>query len=221
MEKGKPRDLDNVISLLEETYGTEPWNWHTRQSPFQVLIGTVLSQRTKDSNTDRAARALFSRYPTPRDLARASLGEIEALIRPSNYYRTKAKKIKEISRLILEEHSGKTPESLEELVKLPGVGKKTASCTMLYGHRINCIPCDIHVKVISQRLGWATESEPDRIQDELESRLPRKDWCKINELLVKHGQAACFTRNPKCWLCNITGYCSYPDKRLSPPGRKP
>lgn len=218
MEKGMPRDLEKVISLLEEAYGTEPWNWHTRQSPFQVLIGTVLSQRTKDSNTDKAARALFSRFPTPKDLARARLSEIEKLIRSSNYYRTKARKIKEISRLILEEHSGKTPESLEELVKLPGVGKKTASCTMLYGRRI---PVDVHVMVISQRLGWTTESEPDRIQDELEARLPRKEWCKINELLVKHGQSACFTRNPKCWLCNIMRYCGYPEKRLSPPGRKP
>ncbi len=212
----KIRNLRKVIALMEEAYGTNPWNWHTRQTPFQVLIGTVLSQRTKDANTDKAARALFSRFPTPEKLANASIPEIESLIRPSNYYKTKARTIREISRKILEEYDGKTPDSIDELVCLPGVGKKTASCTLLYGHRISRIPVDVHVMVISQRLGWTDKKDPDDIQGDLESNLPREEWPKINELMVKHGQSVCLTRNPKCWLCNITEFCGYTDKRPGP-----
>ncbi len=208
------RDMEKVIRLLEKAHGVEPWNWHTRQNAFQVLIGTVLSQRTKDANTDKAARALFSRYPTPERLSRASVEDIEPLIRPSNYYRTKARKVREIARIVSEEHMGKTPDSMEELVKLPGVGRKTASCTLLYGHGIGRIPVDVHVQVISQRLGWTKEKDPDRIQEDLEAKLPRKEWCRINELLVKHGQAVCLTRHPRCHICPVERFCSYPGKML-------
>ncbi|MCK4714727.1 MAG: endonuclease III [Candidatus Aenigmarchaeota archaeon] len=207
-------DPSRLITLLEKAHGTEPWNWHTRQDAFQVLIGTVLSQRTKDVNTDRAARALFSRYPTPDKLSKASLEDVEKLIRPANYYRTKARKVREIARIIAEEQGGRTPKSMEDLVRLPGVGRKTASCTLLYGHGIGRIPVDVHVQVISQRLGWTDEKDPDRIQEDLERKLPKKEWCKINELLVKHGQAICLTRSPRCWMCPVVGFCRYPDKSL-------
>lgn len=207
------KNLSRIIQLLEEDYGTEPWNWHTQQSPFQVLISTVLSQRTQDRNTDKAAKALFSRFPDPSSLSKADIQEIETLIRPANYYKTKAVKIKEISRLIQENFSGQTPKTMEELCSLPGVGKKTASCTMLYGHKISRIPVDVHVQVISQRLSWTNKKDPDEIQKDLEESLPEKEWHKINELLVKHGQATCLTRNPKCWQCKIHEYCSYSEKK--------
>jgi endonuclease III len=211
---GKPEHLDEVIRLLEKEHGTEAWNWHTRQGPFEVMISTVLSQRTKDVNTDRAAQALFSRFPDPKSLSEADTGKIEVLIRPANYHKTKARKIKEISRIITERFGGNVPENMEDLTSLPGVGKKTASCTLLYGHGISRIPVDVHVMVISRRLGWTDKEDPDGIQEDLERRLPRKDWHKINELMVKHGQAICHTRNPKCWLCPIERYCRYEKKRL-------
>lgn len=202
-------NISKIIYLLEKEHGTEPWNWHTTLDPFQVLIGTVLSQRTKDGNTDKSARALFSRYPDPGSLARASVEDIGSLIRPSNYYKTKARKIREISRIIVGEHSGKVPRTMEGLVELPGVGKKTASCTLLYGHGITRIPVDVHVMVIAQRLGWTDNSEPDDIQDDLEMKLPREQWHKINELMVKHGQSICLTRNPRCGICPINRHCKY------------
>ncbi len=198
-----------IIHLLEEIYGREPWNWHTKQNPFQVLIGTVLSQRTKDENTDKAARALFSMYNSPEMLAKASLKGIERAIRPSNYYRTKARRIKEISRILVERHSGRTPDSIEGLVNLPGVGMKTASCALLYGHRISRIPVDVHVMIISQRLGWTDKNNPDEIQEDLERKLPKRYWSKVNELFVKHGQTICLTRSPKCEICPINRHCRY------------
>ena len=137
------------------------------------------------------------------------------LIRPANYHRTKAKEVIEISRIITEDHDGKTPDTMEELLSLPGVGRKTASCTLLYGHGISCIPCDIHVQVISQRLGWTEQTNPDAIQEDLEASIPKDKWSKINELMVKHGQIICLTRHPKCWKCPIEGYCEYTGKNLS------
>jgi endonuclease III len=214
---GKPKNLENVISLLEKEHGVEPWNWHTKQGPFQVLISTVLSQRTRDEMTDRAAQALFRRFPDPGTLARAPLKEIEELVRPANFYRTKARKVKEIARIVSERFSGVAPKTMEELCSLPGVGRKTASCTMLYGHKISRIPVDVHVQVISRRLGWTRKESPDDIQKDLEERLPERTWHVINELMVKHGQAICHTRLPKCWLCPIEKYCIYDDKRLEKP----
>jgi endonuclease-3 len=201
--------LNEIMEALEAAHGRGPWNWHTARDPFQVLIGTVLSQRTRDERTDQAAMALFSRYPTPAALAKASPADIEPLIKPANYYRTKARKIIEISRIISGEHGGRTPQSIEELCSLPGVGRKTASCTLLYGHGISRIPVDVHVMVISQRLGWTDKTSPDEIQSDLESKIPRGLWPKINELMVKHGKAICLTRKPRCSACPLTRYCKY------------
>lgn len=213
------KNLKRVVSLLEKEHGAEPWNWHTRQGPFQVLISTVLSQRTRDENTDKAARALFARFPDPRSLSDAPLKEVEDLVRPANFYKTKARKVKEIARIVLERFGGRTPSTIEELCGLPGVGRKTASCTLLYGHGVSRIPVDVHVMVIAQRLGWSEKANPDEIQEDLEGMLPKEEWHKINELMVKHGQAICRTRNPKCWLCPIERYCQYSEKRLKPTRR--
>jgi endonuclease-3 len=208
------QNISEIINLLERRYGKESWNWHTSQNAFQVLISTVLSQRTRDENTDKAAKALFAKYPSPDLLAKASLKDIENQIRPANYYKTKAGKVKEISRIIAKKHSGRTPDNIGELASLPGVGKKTASCTLLYGHGISMIPCDVHVMVVSQRLGWTNKKRPDEIQEDLERKLPKRYWHKINQLFVKHGQTVCLTRNPKCGICLIKIYCRYYQKNV-------
>ena len=122
---------EKILEILVATYGTNPWNWHTRQTPFQVLIGTVLSQRTRDEKTDEAAKALFSRFPSPETLASAPEEEIASLIRSANYYNTKAARIREISKIILEKYTGNTPDTINELMQLPGVGRKTAACVMV------------------------------------------------------------------------------------------
>lgn len=203
------RNVSEIIGLLERRYGRESWNWHTQQNPFQILIATVLSQRTKDENTDKAAKVLFAKYPSSDLLAKAPLKDIENQIRSANYYKTKARKVKEISRIVVKRYSGKTPKNIGELISLPGVGKKTASCTLLYGHKISMIPCDVHVMVISQRLGWTDKKKPDEIQEDLEINLSKRYWHKINQLFVKHGQTICLTRNPKCEICPINAYCRY------------
>ena len=201
--------IEKVLEVLTATYGTNPWNWHTRQTPFQVLIGTVLSQRTRDEKTDEAAKALFSLYPSAEMLAAAEVEEIAGLIRPANYYNTKALRIKEISKIILERHAGNTPDTISELMRLPGVGRKTASCVLLYGFKNKALPVDTHVHRISNRIGLVTTQTAEESEGELWKVIPEKYIMFYNELMVKHGQNICRPISPLCLECPIVQFCDY------------
>jgi endonuclease-3 len=200
---------ERLLEILAATYGTNPWNWHTRQTPFQVLIGTVLSQRTRDEKTDEAAKALFSRYPSPEVLAAAAVEEIAGLIRPANYYNTKALRIKEISKIILEKYGGNTPDTIPELMGLPGVGRKTAACVLLYGFKKKALPVDTHVHRISNRIGLVTTQNAEESEGELWKVIPEKYIIFYNELMVKHGQKVCKPIGPRCHECPIIQFCDY------------
>ncbi len=202
------KKVEKIISSLESRYPDKRFFGY-KMTPFQVLISTVLSQRTRDKNTAKASERLFSRFGTPGDLAKAPVREIEKLIKASGFYRVKARKIKDISRILLEKYMGRVPGDMGRLMELPGVGRKTASCVLLYGFGKPCIPVDVHVAVISRRLGLAREKEPDRIQDELEGVIPKKQWSKVNELMVRFGKEICRTNHPKCSLCNLRDLCNY------------
>jgi endonuclease-3 len=204
---------ERLLEILATTYGTRPWNWHTRQTPFQVLIGTVLSQRTRDEKTDEAAKALFSRYPTPERLASAPEEEIASLIRSANYYNTKAARIREISKIILEKYTGNTPDTINELMQLPGVGRKTAACVMVYGFGKKALPVDTHVHRISNRLGLIKTHTPEESEEELWKIVPEKYIMVYNELLVKHGQNICRPIGPLCPKCPILELCAYGSDR--------
>jgi endonuclease-3 len=200
---------ERLLEILAATYGTNPWNWHTRQTPYQVLIGTVLSQRTRDEKTDEAAKALFCRYPSAEKLAAAEVEEIAGLIRPANYYNTKALRIKEISKIILEKHGGNTPDTISELMGLPGVGRKTAACVLLYGYKKKALPVDTHVHRISNRIGLINTQTADESEAELWKVLPEKYIKFYNELMVKHGQNICRPIGPRCQECPIIQLCDY------------
>lgn len=197
------------METLIGVYGTRPWNWHTRQPPFRILIGTVLSQRTRDEKTDEAARALFARYPSPEMLASAPVEEIAKLIRPANYYYTKASRIKEISTIVMEKYAGKTPDNLADLTRLPGVGRKTAACVMVYGFGKPALPVDTHVHRISNRIGLIQTKTPIESEKELWKVVPQKYIMPYNELMVKHGQKICRPIGPKCDQCPIATSCDY------------
>jgi endonuclease III len=198
-----------TLRLLAARYGNDPWNWHTQQTAFQILIGTVLSQRTRDEKTDAAARALFSRYPSPEAVAVARVEEIEALIRPVNYYRTKAKRIHDICIILLARYNGRTPDTIAELVKLPGVGRKTASCVMVYGFGRPALPVDTHVHRIANRIGLVQTRVPEETERALCEVLPERHLMSCNELMVKHGQTICRPRSPKCRECPLASVCLY------------
>jgi len=212
--KGGDQRVKQIFKELEEFYGTEPWNWHTRQTPFQILIGTVLSQRTRDEKTDEAAKALFSIYSTPRRMVDAPLDVLEDIIRPVNYYKTKAKRIKEICRVLIEKYSGEVPATVGELMQLPGVGRKTANCVMVYGFRKAAIAVDTHVHRIANRTGIIQTKTAEESERKLWKVVPQEYVLLVNELLVKHGQKICKPGTPHCTICPIIDLCSYEPKNL-------
>lgn len=204
------KKLREIISKLKKNY---PRYFHSsNKDAFYVLIFTLLSQRTKDEQTLKATEQLFSRFKTPKQIANANINDIKKLIKPSGFYNVKAKRVKDVSKIILNKYNNKVPNDIDTLVKLPGVGYKTAACVMVYAFDQPEIPVDVHVAVMAQRLGWTKEKNPDKIRLDLLKKIPKTHWLDINELFVRHGQNVCFTRRPKCGSCVISKYCDYYSK---------
>lgn len=199
--------LRDILECLVTAYGARPWNWHTRQAPFEVLIGTVLSQRTRDEKTDQAAKALLARYPTVRDLALAPIEHIERLVRPANYYRTKAARIQSICRALLERHDGLVPRGIEPLMALPGVGRKTAACVRVHGFGEPALPVDTHVHRLANRMGLIRTSRAEESEKALWGIVHRDQVLLLNELFVKHGQTVCKPLRPQCDRCGVGSWC--------------
>lgn len=199
--------LRNILDRLIASYGTRPWNWHTQQQPFEVLIATVLSQRTRDEKTDEAAKSLLGQYPTPEALAVAPVDQVERLIRPSNYYKTKAVRIQAICRALLDRHGGDVPRDSRLLMALPGVGRKTAACVMVYGFGEPAIPVDVHVHRLANRMGVIRTRSPEESETALWGIIDPDRVLLVNELFVKHGQTVCRPVRPECPRCQVLDLC--------------
>ncbi|MFH1256339.1 MAG: endonuclease III [Candidatus Diapherotrites archaeon] len=197
-----------LVKNLRRMIGkSTPAIWH--KSPFQTLIATVLSARTKDANTAKAAKQLFTHYPNAKSLAVAPLKKVEKLIRPAGFYRVKAKRVKGIAKKILNEFNGKTPSNMADLLSLPGVGRKTANCVLVFSFMKPAIPVDVHVHRISNRIGLVKTKTPEQTEQALMKLIPKKFWIELNELMVKFGQRICLPRNPRCEACMNTAFCDY------------
>ncbi len=207
------KKIERILKILSSRLNINLQLWN-KQDPFHVLIGTVLSQRTKDENTEKAAKQLFSKYKTPEEIANAPLKDLEALIKPSGFYRIKAKRIKEISKIIAEKYNGKVPETINELVKLPGVGRKTAGCVLVYGFNRPAIPTDVHVFRVSNRIGIVKEKTPEKTEYALMRVIPKKYWILYNSIMVRFGQQICRPIRPRCWECPIVDMCEYGEKNF-------
>ena len=177
--------------------------------PFRILIGTILSHRTRDENTTRATENLFSRYKTPAELARADPRTVRRLIKPSGFYNMKAKNIITASRQLVEEFGGEVPDNEEDLLKLRAVGRKTANCVLVYAFNKPAIPVDTHVHRISNRLGLGKTKKPEDTEAELERTVPRRYWLELNDLFVRFGHTTCNPVGPKCSICTLAGACEY------------
>ena len=174
---------------------------------FKILVSTLLSLRTQDKTTEEASHRLFRVAQTPQALLRLSEREIEKLIYPVGFYRTKARTLIKVCRLLLEQHEGRVPETMEELLALPGVGRKTANLVMTVGHKKAGICVDTHVHRISNRWGLVKTKTPDETEMALRKILPRRYWIDYNELLVCYGQNLCQPVSPHCSKCKISKYC--------------
>jgi endonuclease-3 len=196
-----------IISLLKKAYPCAKCSLDHR-TPLQLLVATILSAQCTDARVNMVTPALFRKYKTALDFANADIHELESLVRSTGFYRNKAKNIKESCRIIVRKHKGEVPRTMEEMLGLPGVARKTANIVLgnAYGV-IEGVPVDTHAIRISHLLGWTREKQQEKIERDLMKLLPRKDWLKISDLFVHHGRAVCIARRPKCSICPVKKYC--------------
>jgi endonuclease III len=177
--------------------------------PFSILIGTILSARTKDESTTKVCKVLFSKHKNAKSLANAKVKDIEKIIKSIGFYHVKSKRIIEVAKIIDSKYKGIVPDDLETLVKLPGVGRKTANCVLVYAFEKPAIPVDIHVHRISNRLGLVETKNPEDTEQELMKKIPKKFWIDINDTFVMYGQNICKPISPMCDVCKIKRNCKY------------
>ena len=210
MTKRKNRTYQ-ICKILKTTYPVVKTQLRHR-NPFQLLVATILSAQCTDKQVNMVTQGLFQKLKTPRDFADAPVETIEALVRPTGYYKNKAKNIKNCSRAILEKHNGKVPDNLEELVALPGVGRKTANVVLGAAFGVPGIVVDTHVSRISQRLGLTNQKDPVKIEFDLMKIVPEDDWNDFSLQLIYFGRGTCIARKPRCPICPLCDLCEYPDK---------
>lgn len=204
------------IKKIVEILRRETKNWdvpivtlmaQSGSDSFKILVATVLSLRTKDEVTAKAAERLFQVADTPEKLLKLTEEEIENLIYPVGFYRRKAKTLRQIAKILIEKYGGRVPDSIEELLKLPGVGRKTANLVVTLGFGKPGICVDTHVHRIMNRIGFVKTKTPEETEFTLREKLPKEYWIEINELLVSLGQHICHPVSPKCSECPISNYC--------------
>ncbi|MEE9525203.1 MAG: endonuclease III [Candidatus Woesearchaeota archaeon] len=208
-------NYDIVLKTLAKQQGISMLGQFRKYPAWKILISTILSARANDKATIPVSKELFKKYPTLRKLSEANPDDIKKIIKRCVYYNNKTKYILETAKILLKKYKGKVPDTMEELITLPGVGYKVAGCVVVYAfNKPDAIPVDTHVAVIANRLGWTKETNPDKIMFDLMKKIPKKHWLMVNELLVVHGQSICSKRNPKCSECSIEKYCKYEYKSI-------
>ncbi len=178
-------------------------------NPYELLIATILSAQCTDVRVNKVTRVLFEKYPTPEDIAKLSQEELGKIIYSCGFYRNKSKNILETTRILLDKYDGKVPETIKELVKLPGVGKKTANVVASNAFGVPAIAVDTHVFRTSNRLGLAEATTVEKTEKQLEEILPRENWTKAHHLLIFLGRYICKSQNPDCPNCPLTKHCKY------------
>jgi endonuclease-3 len=208
----EPFSMDRFVTILKEQYKT--WNApvitllsHDGASPYEVLISTLLSLRTRDEVTGEASKRLFAKAATPESMIALGEAVIAETIYPVGFYPTKAKRIIEISRMLIDRFGGVVPDEIEPLLTLPGVGRKTANLVLVEGYRKNAICVDTHVHRISNRIGYVRTKTPDKTEMALREKLPEQYWIIYNEMLVAFGQTLCRPLSPHCSICPVSAMC--------------
>ncbi len=184
-------------------------------SPWQLLVSTVLSAQTTDENVNKVIPVLFANYPTPDDLASANPEDVESIVFSTGFYRQKTKSILALAADLVDKHDGDVPVDIDELTKLRGVGRKTASVVLAEAFGVPAIAVDTHVKRLSKRLGLTTETDPTKIESDLKALFPRSRWRQLSMRLIQYGRDVCDARKPRCFECGLIDLCPFPDKRMS------
>jgi len=205
--KERTRRARAVIARLKKVYPDASTALH-HHSAIETLIATILSAQCTDERVNKVTIPLFKKYHTAYDYADASRSELENIIRSTGFYHAKAKNIINCCKKLIENHNGEVPDSMEELVQLPGVGRKTANVVLgNYFRKAEGVVVDTHVKRISGRLGFTRETNPEKIEADLAELIPKKDWISISNLLILHGRSICKARTPDCANCPVRALC--------------
>jgi len=210
MVKFKTR-TDEILKILKTTYPHVKTQLHYN-TPFELLVATILSAQCTDKQVNAVTKDLFKKLKTPHDFASASLETIETLIRSTGYFRNKAKNIKNCTETLLEKFKGEVPGTLDELVTLPGVGRKTANVVLGAAFGIPGIVVDTHVSRISKRLGLTKQKDPVKIEFDLMKIIPKMAWSEFSLHLIYFGRGVCSARKPRCPICPLYDLCDYPKK---------
>jgi endonuclease-3 len=208
------RTVRDVLRVLAETY-------HGRGSvelgdPYKVLVATVISQRTREEQTTAVSERVFERFPDATALARADEAQLYDLLAGSQYRETKAPRLIEMARILVEKHNGTVPNDLDALLELPGVGRKTANCVLIYAFQLPALCVDIHMHRITNRLGWVHTTTPTATEPALEKVIPRDLWAGSNRLFLQHGRALCTPGVPRCTACPVRHWCAYGQDAATP-----
>ena len=178
------------------------------RSPFELVCSVVLSAQTTDANVNKATPKLFARFPSPRELAAVEPVEVEPYVASLGFFRMKSKSLVGLARALVEKHGGRVPQTMDELVKLPGVGRKTANVVLgVLWNKPEGVVVDTHVQRLAQRLGWSKRTEPEKIEKDLCAILPRQVWDLTGHVLIFHGRRCCYARKPDCASCSVTDVC--------------
>jgi endonuclease-3 len=187
------------------------------RSPWELLVATVLSAQTTDVRVNLTTPALFARWPGPAELAAADREDVETLIQPTGFFRAKTKSIQGLAAAVLERYDGEVPGRLEDLVTLPGVGRKTANVVLGNAFGVPGITVDTHFGRLSRRMGWTTEEDPVKVELEVGALFPKRDWTMLSNVLIFHGRRTCHAKRPACGACPVAAWCpSYGEGETDP-----
>jgi Predicted EndoIII-related endonuclease len=210
-------DFESILQRIKETLSMQPQSKITMlgdltkkiKDPYVVLVATILSHRTKDEITEKVVLNFIKRFPTVYDLAKASMGDIKNEIKKVGFYNNKARILKEISITLIKKYHGKVPNDIQELLKLPGVGRKTANCVLVYAYDMPAIPVDTHVHRIFNRLGIVDTKTPEETEIKLMEIIDKKYWKEINDTFIRFGKSICKPVKPNCQICLLKDICKY------------
>jgi endonuclease-3 len=211
MRSPNPSPIPAILRILRKEY-PDPRPFLRFETPFELLVATILSAQCTDKQVNLITPALFKKYPTVRDYAEADSSELETAVHSTGFFRNKAKSIKGAARKVVEDFGGVVPSTMAELITLPGVARKTANIVLSAAfHKAEGIAVDVHVQRVSRRLGLSSHKEPEKIERDLLEIIPRKDWIDFNFWVVSHGRAVCQARTPLCDMCKLRALCPFPE----------
>ncbi len=203
-----PEKSKKILALLKKTYPDAHCELNYN-NPLELLIATILSAQCTDKRVNIVTAAMFKKFKTPEDYLKMPVSVIEDEIRTTGFFRNKAKSIQGACRALIDMHQGQVPQTMEELVKLPGVGRKTANVVLGNAFDIPGFPCDTHVIRVSNRLGLTKNENPEKVEQDLTKLFPEKDWTLTSHLLIWHGRRCCYARSPDCPACPLKNLCEF------------